>query len=62
MAEAIENLDLNPVLDLLERWRRVARSSQDPEAHRRRLKHAALSTGQNVPTGSWPQMKTRVGL
>ena len=51
MAEATENLDLNPVLDLLERWRRVARSAQDPEAHRRMLKHAAaINAGKTVPT------------
>jgi len=63
MAEATENLDLNPVLDLLERWRRVARSSQDPEAHRRMLKHAAaINAGKSVPTESWPQMKARLGL
>jgi hypothetical protein len=63
MAEATETLDLNPVLDLLERWRRVARSSQDPKAHRRMLKHAAaLNAGESVPTESWPQMKARLGL
>jgi hypothetical protein len=63
MAEATETLDLNPVLELLERWRRVAWSSQDPAAHQRMLDTAAaLNAGEPVATESWQQVKARLGL
>jgi hypothetical protein len=45
MAEATESLDLNPIVDLLGRCRRFARSAQDPEAksRQRRCTHAESS-------------------
>lgn len=63
MAEATETLDLNPVLDLLERWRRIAWSSADPVAHQRMLRNAArLEAGEGVPTESWSATRARLGL
>ena len=63
MAEATETLDLNPVLVLLERWRRIAWSSADPVAHQRMLRNAArLEAGEGVPTESWSTTRARLGL
>lgn len=64
MADAAESLDLSGVLAMLERWRRVAWSIRDdPDAHRRMLENAdRLSSGENVATVPWQQVKTRLGL
>lgn len=63
MAEATETLDLNPVLDLLERWRRVAWSSADPVAHRRMLSSAGrLEAGEDLRTEPWVETRARLGV
>ena len=50
MREATETLDLTPVLEMLERWHRVALLSRDPERHRRMLDHAErLQRGEDLP-------------
>ena len=61
MTEATQSLDLTGVLQVLERWRRVAESSRDAAAHRRMLKHAEeLTRGAgadvtpDVTTEPWP--------
>jgi hypothetical protein len=42
MSDAMETLDLNPVLEMLRRWELIARMTEhDPEAHRRMLRTAA---------------------
>lgn len=52
LARAAETLDLTEVFDTLERWQRIARSTQaDPQAHRRMLATAArLRAGEDVPS------------
>jgi hypothetical protein len=63
MREAMETLDLTPVLEMLERWGRVALLSRDPERHRRMLDHAErLQRGEDLPMESWSAMKARLGL
>jgi len=63
MVEATETLDLTEVLDCLKRWRLVAWSSQDPQAHRRMLQNAArLMAGEDIATEPWEQTKARLGL
>ena len=64
MADAAESLDLSGVLMMLERWRRVAWSTQDdPEAHRRMLESAArLNAGGDVTTMPSEQVKAQLGL
>lgn len=64
MADAAESLDLSGVLEMLERWRRVAWSTRDdPQAHRRMLENAdRLSTGEDVATVPWGQVKAQLGL
>ncbi|MGH3768332.1 MAG: DUF6247 family protein [Pseudonocardiaceae bacterium] len=64
MAIAIETLDLTPVIEMLARWQLVARSaSQDPQAHRRMLAHAAiLNAGGDIPRTPWEETKARLGL
>ncbi len=64
MAEATETLDLAAVLEMLERWRRVAWSSRDDlAAHRRMLEKASrLVAGEDVPTEPWSAVKARLGL
>ncbi|MFI7588414.1 DUF6247 family protein [Spongisporangium articulatum] len=63
MRQATDTLDLNPVLQMLEQWRVVAWSSQDPAAHRRMLDTVQrLDAGEDVPTEAWPDTKRRLGL
>jgi hypothetical protein len=66
MAQATETLDLTAVLQLLERWRRVAASSRDARAHRRMLERADrlghAGTADEVPTEAWPVTRARLGL
>jgi hypothetical protein len=66
MAQATETLDLTGVLQLLERWRRVAESSRDAQAHRRMLAHADLlsrgDTAGAVSTEAWSVTRNRLGL
>jgi len=63
MAEATETLDLTVVHDCLARWRLVAISSRDHEAHRHMLDTVRrLSAGEDIPTVSWEETKARLGL
>jgi hypothetical protein len=63
MSDATENLDLTPVLAFTRRWRRVAQSSRDPEAHRRMLAQVdALDAGTAIPTEPWSATKAHLGL
>lgn len=63
MATAIETLDLAPVIEMLARWQLVARSSQDPQAHRRMLAHAKiLNAGGDIPRTPWRETKARLDL
>jgi hypothetical protein len=64
MADAAESLDLSEVLAVLERWRRVAWSTQDdPAAHRQMLENAArLGAGENVATVPREQAKAQLNL
>jgi Family of unknown function (DUF6247) len=63
MREAMESLDLTPVLEMLERWRLVALLSQDPDRHRRMLDRAErLQRGEDLPMESWSSLKARLGL
>jgi hypothetical protein len=66
MAQATESLELTGVLQLLERWRRVAESSRDTQAHQRMLHNADLlgraSTAGEVTTEAWPATRSRLGL
>jgi hypothetical protein len=66
MAQATESLELTGLLQLLERWRRVAESSQDTQAHRRMLRNADLlertSATDEVTTEAWSVTRSRLGL
>ena len=64
MVEAIDTLDLDPVLEMLRRWGRVARLTEhDPQAHRRMLHTAAaMNAGEDVPMVAWDQVKGELGL
>ena len=66
MAQATETLYLTGVLQLLERWRRVADSSRDARAHRRMLDDADRlgrgNTADEVSTEAWPVTRHRLGL
>ncbi len=64
MADAAESLDLSGVLATLERWRRVAWSTQDdPDAHHRMLENAdRLNAREDVTAVPWNQVKGRLGL
>jgi hypothetical protein len=62
LARAADTLDLTEVFDTLERWRRIARSTQaDPQAHRRMLVTAArLRAGENLPSASADDMRALI--
>jgi hypothetical protein len=62
LARAAETLDLTEVFDTLERWRRIARSTQaDPQAHRRMLTTAArLRSGEDIPSASVDEVKALI--
>ena len=63
MAEAAASVNLSGVAAFLERWRRVAWSSGDPEEHRAMLDRSAqLLAGQDVPTTSWAETRSTLGL
>lgn len=48
--EARTSLELAPVVEVIERWRRIAILQTDPEAYRRTIRLAAeLATGQPSP-------------
>jgi hypothetical protein len=59
MTEAAESLDLSGVLAMLERWRRVAWSTQDdPDVHRKMLETAdRRNSGEDVRTVPWEQVR-----
>lgn len=63
---AKEQLSLAELIDTLESWRRIARSTQaDPAAHRRMLQAAehTLRTGEPpAGTQSWKTVKAELGL
>jgi hypothetical protein len=63
MAEATESLDLNPVIGMLERWRRVGVSAENTDAHGRMLDHAQrLAAREDIPTEEWQSVRRRLGL
>jgi uncharacterized protein DUF6247 len=63
MAEATASMDLSGVAAFLERWRRVAWSSADPDGHRAMLGGAGqLLAGQHVPTTPWAETQSTLGL
>jgi hypothetical protein len=66
MVQATESLELTGVLQLLERWRRVAESSRDAKAHRRMLHNAGLlghaTTADEVATEAWSVTLSRLCL
>ena len=64
MAEAMETLDLKPVLDMLTRWERVALLTEhDPEGYQQMLRTAErLNAGENLPTRPWAEVKRELGL
>ena len=64
MAEAIETLDLNPVLEMLTRWERVALLTEhDPGGYQQMLRTAErLNAGENLPTRPWAEVKQEMGL
>lgn len=48
--EARTSLELSTVVEVIERWRRIAILQTDPEAYRRTIRRAAeLATGQPSP-------------
>ena len=62
MAEATASMDLSGVAAFLERWRRVAWSSGDPDEHRAMLGQAGqLLAGQHVPTTPWAETQSTLG-
>jgi hypothetical protein len=63
MAEATTSMNLSGVAAFLERWRRVAWSSGDPDEHRAMLARAGqLLAGQHVPTTPWAETQSTLGL
>jgi hypothetical protein len=63
MADAAESLDLSRMLEMLERRRRVAWSSSDPDAHHTMLENAArLNAGKASPRCRASRVKARLGL
>jgi len=64
MTEAMETLNLRPVLDMLTRWERVALlTDHDPEGHQQMLRTAErLNAGENLPTRPWAEVKQELGL
>ena len=63
MAEATASMNLSGVAEFLDRWRRVAWSSGDPEEHRAMLDRAGqLLAGQHVPTTPWAETQSTLGL
>ena len=63
MAEAMASMNLTGVTAFLERWRRVAWSSDDPDEHRAMLGRAGqLLAGQHVPTTPWAETQSTLGL
>jgi hypothetical protein len=50
MREATDSLDLTEVLAVLERWRRVARLTDDEQTHRRMLQRAEQYTSAEPPS------------
>lgn len=63
MAEATASMDLAGVGAFVERWRRVAWSSADPDEHRAMLDRAGrLLAGQDVPTTPWTETQSTLGL
>ena len=63
MAEATASMNLSGLAAFLEQWRRVARSSGDPEEHRSMLDRAdQLLAGQDMPTTPWAETRSALGL
>jgi len=63
MAEATVSMDLSGLAVFVERWRRVAWSSGDPEEHRTMLDRVGqLLAGQHVPTTPWTETQSTLGL
>lgn len=67
MAEAMEALDLEPVLAvlaMLARWERVALlSDHDPGGYQQMMRTAEhLNAGENLATRPWAEVKRELGL
>ena len=63
MDRASSDFDLSPVQELVERWWRIAVSSQDGAAHERMLAAvAALREGRPVSNTPWRQARDDLGL
>ena len=63
MDRASSDFDLSPVQELVERWWRIAVSSQDGAAHERMLAAvAALREGRPVSNTPWRQVRGDLGL
>ena len=63
LSDAAEKLDLTALVDMLQRWQRIALSSRDETAHRHMLEHAdKLDAGDEVETHPWGKVKARWGL
>jgi hypothetical protein len=63
MAEATASMSLAGPAAFVQRWRRVAWSSRDPEEHRAMLDQARkLLAGRHVPTTPWPETRSSLGL
>jgi hypothetical protein len=63
MTEATAAMDLTVVAAFIERWRRVARSAGEPDAHRAMLNRAQrLLAGEDVPIAPWPRTRSTLNL
>ena len=63
MAEATSAMDLTVVAAFIDRWRRVAWSAGEPDAHRAMLDRAQrLLAGEDVPIAPWPRTRSPLNL
>lgn len=63
MEEATASMSLSALASFVERWRRVAWSSRDPEEHRAMLGQAGkLVAGRDVTTTPWAETRSSLGL
>lgn len=64
LGRAAESLDLAEMNEMLDGWRRTARSfTHDPAAHRHMIDVASrLRRGEYVHTVTWDQLKAELGL
>lgn len=63
MEEATVSMNLSGLAAFVERWRRLAWSSSDPEEHRAMLDQAGkLLAGRHVATTPWAETRSSLGL